>query len=119
MSRAFWYLAHKRECKERLTARQYESLKKTIGVKGRIPWNKGKKGLQAAWNKGLFGATYPNRKRAIRKPLSEETKKKIGEGNKGKISWSKGKKKSEETLKKMKESQANRRTKEKMNVSND
>ena len=68
---------------------------------------------------GYFGATYPNRKRAIRKPLSEETKKKIGEGNKGKISWSKGKKKSEETLKKMKESQANRRTKEKMNVSND
>lgn len=90
-----------------------------MGVKGRVPWNKGKKGFQAAWNKGLFGATHPNRKQAIRKPQSEETKRKIGAGNKGKISWSKGKKKSEETLKKMKEAQVNRRAKEKMNVSND
>jgi hypothetical protein len=30
----------------------------TIGVKGRVPWNKGKKGQQIAWNRGMAGS-YP------------------------------------------------------------
>ena len=28
------------------------------GMKGRIPWNKGKKGLQTPWNKGMSGTDY-------------------------------------------------------------
>jgi len=35
-------------------------------LKGRVPWNKGKKGLQTAWNKG--------------KPMSEEQKGKVSKG---------------------------------------
>ena len=43
------------------------------GVTGRTPWNKGKKGLQTAWNKGITGsASHLSNKR------SEEHKKKIG-----------------------------------------
>lgn len=45
-------------------------------IKKRIPWNKGKKGLQISWNKGIS--------------CSEETKIKIGLANKGKESWNKG-----------------------------
>lgn len=43
----------------------------------RIPWNKGKKGLQVAWNKG--------------KSHSPETKEKIRQSLKGRKSWNKGK----------------------------
>lgn len=41
-----------------------------------IPWNKGKKGLQVAWNKD--------------KKLSEEHKKNLSKSHKGKIPWNKG-----------------------------
>jgi hypothetical protein len=68
--------------------------------KGNIPWNKGKKGVQVAWNKGI--------------PFSEESKKKMSEAQQGrsmpeeqkiKISKTlKGRVMSEETKKKMSES---------------
>lgn len=48
--------------------------------KGSIPWNKGKKGFQVAWNKGIPTEQQPR----FGTHLSEETKKKISEANKGK-----------------------------------
>ena len=45
--------------------------------KGKAPWNKGKKGLQVAWNKG--------------KHPSKETLRKMSIGLKGKLAWNKGK----------------------------
>lgn len=45
---------------------------------GKIPWNKGTKGIVKAWNKGLLGFNNGH-------IVSEETKRKIGLGNKGKI----------------------------------
>jgi len=46
---------------------------------GREPWNKGKKGLQTAWNKGL----PPEQQPFYGKTVSEETRKKISESQKG------------------------------------
>lgn len=87
-----------------------------MAKKGCIPWNKGKKGLQTAWNKGLTKETdtrvkkYSENKKGkklsedqrdkIRKsklgikqgPLSEEHKRKISEANKGKKRRPKSKK---------------------------
>ena len=62
--------------------------------KGKIPWNKGSKGLQVGWNKGkefLKGEKNP----FYGKHHSEETKRKISEAKKGRIPWNKGKKKAE------------------------
>lgn len=67
-----------------------ELMKKTWFKKGIIPWNKGKKGLQEAWNNGL--------------KFSEETRKKISEGHKGQKAWNKGKPLSEEHRRKLSES---------------
>ncbi len=55
--------------------------------KGCIPWNKGKKGLQKAWNKGI-----PNPKLRDRNLKNNPAKmpgvgKKIGESRKGKKNW--------------------------------
>lgn len=55
--------------------------------KGHIPWNKGKKGLQTAWNNGI--------------PLTDEARQKMSESLKGKTSPMKGKKHSIEARKKM------------------
>lgn len=59
--------------------------------KGSVPWNKGKKGLQASWNKGLCGELnhqYGKKKRS----RTDEEKKKISESLKGNIPHNKGKK---------------------------
>ena len=45
-------------------------------LKGNIPWNKGKKGLQVAWNKGI----HP----------SKETREKMSISGKGRKAWNKG-----------------------------
>ena len=47
-------------------------------IKGRIPWNKGKKGVQKGANKGI--------------PKTEEVKRKISNTLKGNVPWNKGKK---------------------------
>src|ERR1035437_1461841 len=58
-------------------------------LKGKTPWNKGKKGLQVGWNKGL--------------KISDEIRKNISEAHKGLVSGMKGKKHSEETRRKISE----------------
>jgi len=51
----------------------------SISLKGNIPWNKGKKGVQVSWNKGKKGLQVAWNKG---KKHSEETKRKISEANK-------------------------------------
>lgn len=68
----------------------------------RIPWNKGKTGLQTAWNKGKkMPVKTPETIEKLSKSLtgrtlSDEHKKKIGKANSisklGSIPWNKGKK---------------------------
>lgn len=64
-----------------------EANKKSL--KGNIPWNKGKTGVQTAWNKGLDKEKQPmfGRKRC---PLSDEHKLKMSIKLKGRIPWNKG-----------------------------
>jgi hypothetical protein len=68
--------------------------------KGNIPWNKGAKGLQVAWNKGLTKEVDERVKKYSKTQefnvVSEETKRKISKANKGK-------KRSEEIKRKMSE----------------
>lgn len=72
----------------------YECARKRWGkmhsqkLKGSVPWNKGKKGVQVAWNKGMKTGSFAER--------TEEWKRKIGEANKGKTH-------SEETKRKLSE----------------
>ena len=63
------------------------------GTVGREPWNKGKTGVQVAWNKG---------KKC--KPLTDETKRKQSASLKGQTPWNKGKTTPEETRRKQSES---------------
>jgi len=60
-------------------------------MRGRVPWNKGKVGVQAAWNKGILFSDDAKRK------MSEAAKNRTG--NKNSMF---GKKHSEETRKKLK-----------------
>ena len=79
------------------------------GQKGRILWNKGKKGLQVAWNKGLtketdqrvkkYAAKLPKARKGMK--LSERHKRNIGKAIKGRIAPNKGIPASEETKKKL------------------
>jgi anaerobic selenocysteine-containing dehydrogenase len=51
-----------------------------VGAAGGTPWNKGKKGLQVAWNKGIIGsASHLSNKR------SEKHKKNIGANSKARM----------------------------------
>lgn len=69
----------------------------------RVPWNKGKTGVQIAWNKGKkIGKQSQQTRDKLSKSLSgrtlsEEHKRKIGEANAisklGSIPWNKGKSK--------------------------
>lgn len=65
--------------------------KQSESHKGQKSWNKGRIGLQVAWNKGKKGY------------LSLETLKKMSEAKKGKSSWMKGIHPSEETKRKQRE----------------
>ena len=75
----------------------FEAVKRNIKdlhypwLKGKEPWNKGKKGLQVAWNKGLKQPVTDERK----KKISETLKKKFSEiqhHRKRTLSWNSGKK---------------------------
>jgi len=92
--------------------------KMSENMKGREPWNKGKTGVQTAWNKGKnltdeqkknMGHPHTEETKQklseikIGKKLSEDHKNAISEGNKGCKNGMYGKTHSEETKKKMSE----------------
>ena len=63
--------------------------------KGNIPWNKGKEGLQTAWNKGLTGLKGTPHTEKTKKHLSEVAKRRklggyVRGSGRGKKGWYKG-----------------------------
>lgn len=63
-----------------------EDTKKKISesLKGNIPWNKGKKGVQIPWNKGLKLGPNPGHSKKMKgRKLTEEHRKKIGNALRG------------------------------------
>lgn len=88
-----------------VTAKIYQKLKEELSIikKSQTPWNKGKTGLQSAWNKGISPSeetkqkireARANQDMSYRKGVSPsiEQRKKISETLKGNIPWNKGKK---------------------------
>lgn len=78
----------------------------------RVPWNKGKRGLQIAWNKGLtketdervrrYSEKLPSSRRGMK--LSASHRKNIGRGIKGRKPWNKGKETPAEVKQKIRKS---------------
>lgn len=96
MAYAFWILSNKINISNNfLSSRSYERIRLEISrIRSTFRYSEQSK------NKMSESAS-----KRIRKPHSEETKKKIGQANKNKESWHRGKKKSEEVKKRMSEAQ--------------
>ncbi len=72
--------------------------KHSLLMKGRLIWNKGKKGMMPIpWNKDI--------------PFSEESKKKMSESSKGQKAWNKGKHYTEETREKIRKARIGKKHK--------
>lgn len=72
--------------------KEMDSRIKGSGRKGFIPWNKGTKGLQVAWSKGLILGPNPEHSKRMKGCIPPNKGKKGLQvaWNKGKSSWSKG-----------------------------
>jgi len=73
------------------------------GLKGREPWNKGSKGLQEAWNKGLELGPMTEEEKEKRSKTLKERYKNIEHHSKGVEPWNKGLKGVQEAWNKGKE----------------
>jgi hypothetical protein len=87
-----------------ITAKLYQTLREELSLikKSKEPWNKGKKGVQIAWNKGITPSeatkqkireARANQDMSYRKGVSPslEQRLKISETLKGNVPWNKGK----------------------------
>jgi hypothetical protein len=87
---------------------------RTSPTKGKIPWNKGLKGVSEETSEKMSNKAKNRKKQPWEgKNFSEEHKQRISESKKGCISPNKGKKFSDETKEKMRISQQKRRNNEK------
>jgi len=76
--------------------------KMSVAKIGTIPWNKGKEGVQVAWNKGIQHSEETRRKMSVAHKgtlLSEEHKRKISESGKGRALSDEAKKNISKSLK--------------------
>jgi hypothetical protein len=101
MTYAFFMMACRLDYrfKNVLSARQYENVRRDLST------------IRTNFKYSLESRNKMSKSASLRPrlPLTEETKKKIGEANKGKISLAKGKTKSEETKARMRKAQENRK----------
>lgn len=87
-----------------ITGKLYQKLREELSLikKSKDPWNKGKKGLQVAWNKGVSPSDETKQKirearakqdMSYRKGVSpgQEQREKISNTLKGNVPWNKGK----------------------------
>ncbi len=81
------------EIKEKISKTLKEKYKsKEHHLKGKEPWNKGKKGLQVAWNKGKKMGPMSDEERKKRSDTLKERYKNEDHHSKGTEPWNKGKK---------------------------